>query len=191
MPKSFQPATDNARILVVDDEPAIVQALGDYLEANGYQVSLARDGEEAWQKITNEDISLVLTDVMMPGLDGFGLCQRIKKNPATVFLPVVLVTALARTEDRVKGAQAGADDFITKPPDEQELLTRIKSLLRMKALHDALEASNHRLRDVVTERTQQLDDATAELKRLLEEKAHFSSSLTRNLPATAGCPRAG
>jgi pilus assembly protein CpaF len=186
MLKSFQPATDNAKILVVDDEPAIVQALGDYLEANGYQVSLAGDGEEAWQKISNEDISLVLTDVMMPGLDGFGLCERIKKNRATVFLPVVLVTALARTEDRVKGAQVGADDFITKPPDEQELLTRIKSLLRMKALHDALEASNHRLREVVTERTEQLENATVELQRLLEEKAHFSSNLTPAPPNEPG-----
>jgi pilus assembly protein CpaF len=177
MLESFQPVPNKAKILVVDDEPAILQALGDYLDADGYQVALAHDGEEAWEKITSEDISLVLTDVMMPGLDGFGLCQRIKGTPATVFLPVVLVTALARTEDRVKGAQAGADDFITKPPDELELLTRIKSLLRIKALHDALEASNQKLRDVLAERTQQLDQATKELQRLLEEKAHFSTSL--------------
>jgi pilus assembly protein CpaF len=178
MLESFKPSPNEVKILVVDDELAIVQALADYLEADGYQVILAHDGNDAWQKITTEDVGLVLTDVMMPGLNGFELCRRIKNNPSTVFLPVILVTALSRSEDRVQGAQAGADDFITKPPDEQEMLTRIKSLVRMKALHDALEASNKRLGEVLKERTEQLDEATKELQKMLEEKAYFSPSLT-------------
>jgi pilus assembly protein CpaF len=185
MLESFQPSPDKVKILVVEDEPRILAALEDLLSVEGYQVIPAPDGEQALQVVAEEKLDLVLSDVMMPGIDGFELCRRIKSKPATVFLPVVLVTALGRVEDRIKGAAVGADEFITKPPDAQELLTRVKTLVRIKALHDALESSNRRLKEMVEERTRKLEEATQELQKLLEEKAHFRAELTVS-PADRG-----
>jgi pilus assembly protein CpaF len=185
MLESFQPSPDKVKILVVEDEPRILAALEDLLSVEGYQVIPAPDGEQALQVVAEEKLDLVLSDVMMPGIDGFELCRRIKSKPATVFLPVVLVTALGRVEDRIKGAAVGADEFITKPPDAQELLTRVKTLVRIKALHDALESSNRRLKEMVEERTRKLEEATQELQKLLEEKAHFRAALTVS-PADRG-----
>ena len=185
MLESFQLPPEQVKILVVDDERVAAEALGDYLEIEGYQVVLAYDGSEALQKVAQEDPNLILLDVRMPHLDGFEVCRRIKSNPTTLFLPVVLVTGLRETEDRVAGARAGADDFLTKPVNEQELLSRVKSLVRVKTLHDALEASNRRLRNVLEERTRQLEEATQELQKLLQEKAHFDPSLipTSHVPS--------
>ena len=172
--ESLIPPPDQVKILVVDDKPVNIELLESYLEVEGYQVVSAVTGEEALKKVAAEKPYVVLLDVMMPGMDGFEVCRRIKNNAATLFLPVVLVTALKESEDRVKGAEAGADDFLTKPVNEQELLARVKSLVRIRALNDALEARNKQLKGMVQERTEQLDKATQELKRLLEEKAHFS-----------------
>jgi pilus assembly protein CpaF len=151
----------------------------------GYRVAVAHDGHEALQKVDQEEPDLVLSDVMMPGMDGYEVCRRIKSNPATLWLPVVLVTALKQPEERVKGVNAGADDFITKPPDRHELLARVKSLARMKALHDALEASDEKFRTLAQERKEKLEQATQELQKLLQEKAHFSPDL---LPAASPNP---
>jgi pilus assembly protein CpaF len=151
----------------------------------GYRVAVAHDGHEALQKVDQEEPDLVLSDVMMPGIDGYEVCRRIKSNPATLWLPVVLVTALKQPEERVKGVNAGADDFITKPPDRHELLARVKSLARMKALHDALEASDEKFRTLAQERKEKLEQATQELQKLLQEKAHFSPDL---LPAASPNP---
>ncbi len=178
MLESFQPSPDQVKILVVDDQPLNIELLAGYLDVDGYQLISATSGEEALDKIATEKPNLVLLDVMMPDLDGFEVCRRIKSNPATIFLPVVLVTALKSVEDRVKGADAGADDFLSKPVDQQELLTRVKSLVQVKFLHDALEARNRQLKQVLEDRTRQLEDATRELQKLLEEKAHFSPDLT-------------
>jgi len=175
--EAASPSPNEAKILVVDDRPRTVKALAEFLKSKGFQVVVARDGEEALEKVEQEDLHLVLLDVMMPGTDGFEVCRKIKSNPDTLFLPVILVTALKDTKDRVKGVQAGADDFISKPPDQHELLARVKSLVRMKALHDALETSNQKLRDLAEERKRKLEAATQDLQKLLEEKAHFSSDL--------------
>ncbi|NLE43542.1 MAG: Flp pilus assembly complex ATPase component TadA [Chloroflexi bacterium] len=173
----FLPSPDQIKVLVVDDEPKHVGALRKLLETEGYQTVSASDGSQAIEQVKAESPDLILLDVRIPAPDGFEVCQRIKTNPATLFVPVVLVTGLTNRSDRVKGAQAGADDFITKPPDPQELLTRVKSLTRVKALHDALQASNERLRRTVEERSRQLEQTTAELQQLLEQKAHFTPGL--------------
>jgi pilus assembly protein CpaF len=187
--ESIVPSPDETRILVVDDRPRTAKALAGFLETEGYQVAVAQEGAEALERVEEGDLDLVLLDVMMPGLDGFEACRRIKSDPDTVFLPVILITALKETEDRVKGVKAGADDFISKPPNRHELLARVKSLVRMKALHDALEASNDKLRGLAEERKRKLEAATRDLQRLLDEDARFSSDLLPSSGAAPGKPQ--
>lgn len=175
------PSPEEVRVLVVDDRPKTAQAMADFLTMEGYQVTVAHDGPEALDEIQHQDPDLVLLDVMMPGMDGYEVCRRIKSDPATLFLPVVLITALKEPEERVKGVKAGADDFISKPPGRHELLARVKSLVRMKALHDALEASNEKLRTLAEERKEKLEQATEELQKLLQERTRSSRDL---LPAS-------
>jgi two-component system cell cycle response regulator len=125
-----------ARILVVDDATLNVKLLTAKLEHEYYIVSSADNGFKALQKIDKEPPDLVLLDVMMPGMDGFEVCRRIKADPATAYIPVVMVTALTDVTDRVKGLEAGADDFLTKPINDLALMARVRSLLRLKTLMD-------------------------------------------------------
>jgi pilus assembly protein CpaF len=185
MVDQFQPLPQQTKILVVDDLAANAQLLAEILQDEGYQAVVAVSGREALEKVASEKPDIVLLDVMMPDIDGFEVCRRIKSNRATLFLPVILVTALSAVEHRIRGAQAGADDFITKPPDERELLTRIRSLSRVQFLYRALEASNRQLREVVQERTRQLEEATEELQELLKEKAHFRPELVPEVPPSS------
>jgi pilus assembly protein CpaF len=178
MMDQYQPSPQEIKVLIVDDIKANAQILAEILHEEGFQTVVATSGQAALDKVAAEKPSVVLLDVMMPDINGFDVCQRIKSNPKTLFLPVILVTALSNAEHRVRGAAAGADDFITKPPDDQELVTRIRSLARVQYLQSALEASNKQLREVLGERTRQLEEATQELQKLLEEKAHFSPDLS-------------
>ncbi len=127
-----------ARILVVDDVPANVKLLEARLTAEYFQVVTADNGPDALEICENGRCDLVLLDVMMPQMDGFEVCQRLKDNPRTAHLPVVMITALDLPEDRVRGLQAGADDFLTKPVSDLALITRVKSLIRLKMLTDEL-----------------------------------------------------
>jgi len=124
------------RILVVDDTPQNIKLLGDLLAAKGYEVSTAASGEQALESIARQPPDLVLLDIMMPGLSGYDVCRRIRENPATALLPVVLATSLDPREERVKGLEAGADDFLSKPVNQAELFARVRSLLRIKGLQD-------------------------------------------------------
>ncbi len=129
----------NSKVLVVDDVPLNRKLQQAYLDAVGYEVLLAQDGVEALQRIEEETPDLILLDVMMPKMNGFQVCRRLKNNDTTRFIPVIMVTALNEIEDKIKGIEAGADDFICKPFNKLELLARVKSLLRIKHLHDELE----------------------------------------------------
>jgi putative two-component system response regulator len=126
-------------ILVVDDDEDQRRVLAQLLKRYGFEVITAADGEEALELVKSDEPDLVLLDVNMPGLDGFEVCRRIKANPETRLTPVILVTALTATEDRVRGIEAGADDFLSKPVDRNELLARTRSLLNLKAYVDELE----------------------------------------------------
>ena len=137
-----------ARILVVDDVEANVRLLEAKLTLEYYEVLTAGDGSRALQVAQDERPDIILLDVMMPGMDGFETCRRLKADPVTRHIPVVLVTALDGREDKLKGLDAGADDFVTKPIDDVILFARVRSLLRLKSVMDELrerEDSGRRL----------------------------------------------
>ncbi|PLX36827.1 MAG: PleD family two-component system response regulator [Hyphomicrobiales bacterium] len=127
-----------ARVLVVDDVLANVKLLEARLTAEYFEVITAMNGVEALKYCEQGLCDIVLLDVMMPGMDGFEVCRRLKSDPRTLHIPVVMVTALEQPSDRVKGLQAGADDFLTKPVNDIALITRVKSLVRLKMLTDEL-----------------------------------------------------
>ncbi|OFW06651.1 MAG: hypothetical protein A3G20_05910 [Acidobacteria bacterium RIFCSPLOWO2_12_FULL_59_11] len=126
-------------IFVVDDDAAFRKLMETLLTRQGYEVSTACDGEEALEVLAQHRADLVLLDVEMPRKNGFVVCRQLKQDPETRLIPVVLVTGLAATADRIQGLEAGADDFLSKPVDRNELLARVRSLLRMKAYTDELE----------------------------------------------------
>jgi len=158
-----------ARILVVDDTPANIKLLGDLLAAKGYAVVTAVNGEEALAKLAAEKPDLVLLDVMMPGISGYDVCRRIRAEPATALLPVVMCTSLDPQQERVKGIEAGADDFLSKPVNQPELFARVKSLLRVKALHDEITSLNASLEKRVAEQVGEIE-RLARLKRFVSPR---------------------
>ncbi|MBU2532267.1 MAG: PleD family two-component system response regulator [Alphaproteobacteria bacterium] len=127
-----------ARILVVDDILANVKLLEARLQAEYFEVLTAYSGAEALEICTRERVDVVLLDVMMPGMDGFEVCRRLKVDPHTQDIPVIMVTALDQPSDKLQGLEAGADDFLTKPVDEIALITRVKNLVRLKMLDDEM-----------------------------------------------------
>ncbi|MBI2883005.1 MAG: response regulator [Candidatus Methylomirabilis oxyfera] len=128
-----------SRLLVVDDNAQNIELLTALMEAEGYEVVSAADGLEALAQVADSPPDLILLDVMMPKLDGYAVCRRLKEEVATRLVPIVLLTALGAEEARIRGIEAGADDFITKPFSRTELKARIRSLLRLKTFTDELE----------------------------------------------------
>jgi putative two-component system response regulator len=130
-----------ATILMVDDEPANIDIVTRVLAPEGYRVSSARDGEEGLSAVRRTHPDVVLLDVVMPGLDGFEVCRRLKDDAVTRLIPVVLVTTLGDRDARIRGAASGADDFLSKPIDVLELKARLRSLVRLKRFTDELESA--------------------------------------------------
>ena len=168
--------SDGARILVVDDTPLNVKLLADLLRVKGFAVTSVASGQEALDRIATERPDLVLLDVMMPEMSGYEVCSRIRANADTARLPVVMVTSLDAVTERVKGIEAGADDFLSKPVNQPELLARVRSLLRIKELDDELARLNRDLEQRVTEQVSQLD-------RLGRLKRFFSPALAEAILA--------
>lgn len=136
-----------ARVLVVDDVPANVRLLEARLSADYFDVVTASNGFEALEICARGQCDIVLLDLMMPGMDGFEVARRLKENPATYHIPIIMLTALDQPSDRVRGIEAGADDFVTKPFDDVALLTRVRSLVRLKMVTDELRLRASATRD--------------------------------------------
>jgi class 3 adenylate cyclase len=162
--------------LVVDDTPLNVKLLGDLLKGSGYDVVTAASGRAALALVEKERPDLVLLDIVMPEMSGYEVCRQLRANPETGLLPVVMVTALDPGEERVKGIDAGADDFLTKPVNQAELLARVRSLLRIKSLHDELGELNRTLEQRVREQV-------AQLERLGRLRRFFSPQLAEMIVA--------
>jgi adenylate cyclase len=163
-------------ILVVDDLAQNVRLLGAVLVPNGYRVTTAASGPEALEKIASEPPDLVLLDVQMPGMNGYEVCRRIRSDPATRFLPVVMVTA-SSTEVRVSAVEAEADDFIMKPFNQQELLARVRSLVRIKQYHDTIQSQAAELAELNTGLEARVAEQVEELERLSRLRRFLSPTL--------------
>ncbi|MEW6408912.1 MAG: response regulator [Nitrospirota bacterium] len=153
-----------AKILVVDDEEQNLKLLDTILTATGYEVENAINGADALSKVNDFNPDLILLDVMMPKMDGYEVCQKLKDNARSVNIPVIMLTALTDRESRLKGLNAGANDFLAKPFDIVELKLRIKNLLKAKEYEDFIHQYNITLGEQVTERTRQLRETLNELE---------------------------
>lgn len=138
----------NPAVLIVDDEPWNIEVIESCLHGRGYDITRAANGEEALKAVAASPPDIVLLDVIMPGMDGYEVCRRIKEDDKTRFIPVVMVTSLDQKSDKVSAIQAGADDFITKPVDKAELLARTSTALRMKRYHDERNAAYSEIRRI-------------------------------------------
>jgi adenylate cyclase len=157
---------DPARILIVDDNPANLDIIETRLKSRGYETVTARDGEEALAVVRQSLPDLVLLDVMMPKIDGIEVCRRLKADATLPFIPIVMVTAKADAKDIVAGLEAGGDDYLTKPVDHAALVARVRSMLRIKALHDMVEAQKAELADWNAALEGRVAEQLAEIERV-------------------------
>jgi two-component system cell cycle response regulator len=177
-----------ARILVVDDIPANVKLLEVRLLAEYFEVLTATNGLDAIETCENGKVDVVLLDVMMPHMDGFEVCRRLKSDPATSHIPVVMITALDQVSDRIRGLEAGADDFLTKPVNDLQLMTRVRSLVRLKMLTDELRLRASTTRNIGIEellsRRQPSQEMMAKVL-LVDERASSYERIRQMLRQTA------
>ena len=179
------------RILIADDQPMNVDILQTRLAVHGYEILTAADGEEALGVARAQLPDLILLDIMMPKMDGLEVCRLLKGDAALPFMPIIMVTAKADTKDIVAGLEAGADEYLTKPVDQAALVARVKSMLRIKALHDTaqeqadrLEAQALQLEDWNRTLEQRVAEQLAELERIGRLKRFFSPQLAELIVST-------
>jgi adenylate cyclase len=169
------------RILVVDDQSMSRKLLTDLLSAHDYVVTEASGGREALAKIREEPPDLVLLDVLMPDMDGYEVCGAIRDQPAGKVLPIVMVTALDASEERIRGLEAGADDFLSKPINRPELIARVKSLLRIKSLYDLVQSQADELATLNAGLENRVQEQLAQLGRLTQLKRFFPPQLAEQI----------
>jgi len=171
-------------ILVADDNPMNVDILRTRLAVNGYEILTAADGEEALAIAREKQPDLILLDVMMPKMDGLEVCRHLKADSSLSFMPIILVTAKADSKDIVAGLEAGGDEYLAKPVDQAALVARVKSMLRIKALHDTvqeqaarLESQSHQLTELNKTLEQRVQNQVTQIERLGRFKRFFSPQL--------------
>lgn len=192
----MDPIQHSATILIVDDEPAVVEVMGAILRHHGFGVEFAPDGAEGLARAREKLPDLILLDVSMPRMNGFEACSRLKADPVTRGIPVVMFTSLTDRDSKIQGLEAGANDFLAKPVDRTELVVRVNNLLKVKKYQDVLESHSRILEMQVGERTQQLREAlldtvwrltlAAEYRdegtyRHIQRVSHFTSVLVKDL----------
>jgi DNA-binding response OmpR family regulator len=177
---------ERARILVVDDTPSAAQLLEKTLAAKGYSVDLAADGESALKKMQEGPVDLLLTDLMMPGMDGVQLTQAVRADPRCQVLPIVVITGAEKRAQRLRALEAGADDFLAKPVDRAELLARVTSLLRAKRLYDTVERQAVELARWTAELEIRVAAEVERNARLSRLQRFFSPALAERLLADDG-----
>jgi class 3 adenylate cyclase/CheY-like chemotaxis protein len=175
--------TAGAHILVVDDVEKNVKLLADVLAVKGFRTRIALSGEAALAAIAQDPPDLVLLDIMMPGISGYDVCRAIRADEKLGILPVILVTALDPTTERVKGLEAGADDFLSKPVNQAELMARVKSLLRIKFLYDQVQRQRAELAEWNRTLEQRVAEGVAQLDRMGRLKRFFSPQLAEAILA--------
>ena len=170
---------DPQRILIVDDNEANRDILEARLKVHGYELLQAADGEEALAAVQRDHPDLILLDVMMPKLDGVEVCRRIKGDATLPFTPIILVTSKSDTKDVIAGLDAGADEYLTKPVDQAALVARVKSVLRVKALHDQVVAQAEELAEWNRQLEQRVHEQVDELERVGRLKRFLSPQLVQ------------
>jgi len=180
-------------ILIADDNEANREILGRLLEARGYHLVMAADGEAALAAARSQLPDLVLLDVMMPKLDGFEVCQRLKADKALPFMPIILVTARADSKDIVRGLEAGGDEYVTKPIDQAALVARVRSALRIKELHDTVHEQSKRLARQADELAQwnttleqRVQDQLVEIERIGRLRRFLSPQIAELVLSSGG-----
>ena len=165
------------RILIVDDNPTNVKVLQTRLAAEGYEVVTAADGEEGLAAARQHAPDLILLDVMMPKLDGFEVCRRLRADAAFPFTPIILVTAMADSKDVIVGLEAGGDEYLTKPVDHAALAARVRSMLRIKRLHDTVETLAAEVKEWNASLERRVAEQVGELERVGRLRRFFSPQL--------------
>ena len=172
------------RILIVDDTPANVHILQARLAANGYDIVTATDGEEALAAVRETQPDLILLDVMMPKMDGFEVCRRLRADASLPFIPIIMVTAKTDPKDVVAGLEAGGDEYLTKPVDQAALVARVKSMLRIKNLHDTVQGLAEERAEWNRTLERRVEEQVGQLERLGRLKRFFSPQLAELIVAS-------
>lgn len=162
-----------SKILIVDDVSRNIQILGNILSQKQFQIAYALNGQQALEICATQEFDLILLDIMMPGMDGYAVCKRLKEDPATIEIPIIFLTAKADMDSIIKGFEMGGQDYITKPFNASELLARVNNHLLIKRQREQLKLMNNHLEDLVTERTQELEIANRQLSILDQAKSNF------------------
>ncbi len=168
-------------ILVVDDNPRNIQIVGNILVEQNYNIAYSTDGKSALELANANDFDLILLDIMMPEMDGFEVCQKLRSNAATADISVIFLTAKTDEDSIVKGFKAGANDYVTKPFNSAELLARVKTQLELNSRRKQLDSLNRNLEIIVRDRTAQLEIANEQLGRIEKSKSDFLSIIGHEL----------
>lgn len=172
-----------ARILVVDDQRANAEIAAELLRVRGYEVDIAPSGEAALERIRSAPPDLLIMDIIMPGLDGYEVCRALRADTSTALLPIVLVTSLDPQAERVRGIEAGADDFLSKPVNWPELFARVRALLRVKSLQDEVRRQSEQLREWNARLEDRVREQVSAIERLGRMKRFFSPPVAEAIVA--------